>query len=176
MRAAQSRATARHDIPRRNVTTKKVSACGEPTRRLTDDRVTNLPRQPSIHQALFYPIMTFFIVYQVAAANPLKCVFTTWSYNSRVSIKAPDGINTILWHDMIHNSATFLRSPTTACLPPEDSVCFESRGLLFLKKTALVKQREALLSVCLVFYCCFLVAFCCCFGCGFDLFVFSGLL
>ena len=37
-----------------------------------------------------------FIVYQVAAADPLMFVFTTWSYNSRVSIEAPNGINTVL--------------------------------------------------------------------------------
>ena len=36
----------------------------------------------------------------------------------------------------------FSEHQTTACLPPEDSVCFESRGLLFLKKTARILRRE----------------------------------
>ena len=63
----------------------------------TDRRQGNEPPKAILNPScVVLPFLTFFIVYQVAAANPLKCVFTTWSYYSRVSIKAPDGINTIL--------------------------------------------------------------------------------
>ena len=40
-----------------------------------------------------------FIVYQVTVADPLWFVFTAWSYNSRVSIKAPTDVTQ--YYDMI---------------------------------------------------------------------------
>ena len=53
MIAAQGRATARYALPRRNVTTKKVSTCREPTRggQATGQRTS---QGNSIHQATVY--------------------------------------------------------------------------------------------------------------------------
>ena len=58
MIAAQSRATARYALPRRNVATKKVSACREPTRRW---QATGLPTSQgsTIHQAVYVAVMVY---------------------------------------------------------------------------------------------------------------------